>query len=339
MMSVGAASAATGIGPKGPPTAAVSAAAPTSWVDWACMVLDCRQRRKTIGEGAMADPAIRKKLEAKEFFIAPGAYDMLTALLANRLGFECVYAPGYWMVASTFGLPDVGLATYTEMLERVTRLVDASTAPVIADADTGYGGLINVRHTVRGYERAGVTGVQIEDQEFPKKCGHTPGKRVVSVEESLDRIKVALDTRTDPNLLIVARTDARQPLGFDAMLERAQLFAETGADLLFLEGLEHEAEMVESCRQLTAPIMLNMVEGGSTPIVNAARLAEIGVACAIYPATCALHAMAAIEGALKHLKTSGESPHPDADLYEFRATWDVLGFHDIWDFEKRWARS
>lgn len=286
----------------------------------------------------MADAAIRKKLESKEFFIAPGAYDMLTALLAKRAGFDCLYAPGYWMVASTFGLPDVGLATYTDMLERVSRLVDVSEMPVIADADTGYGGLINVRHTVRGYEKAGVTGVQIEDQEFPKKCGHTPGKRVVSVEESVDRIKVALDTRTDPDLLIVARTDARQPLGFEAMMERAHRFAEEGADLIFLEGLESDQEMIDGCGALTTPVLLNMVEGGTTPIFSASRLAEFGAGCAIYPATCSLSAMAAIDDALAYLRSEGVSPAPDAKVFNFRDTWGVLGFDEIWDFEKRWAK-
>ena len=287
----------------------------------------------------MADPAIRARLQRKEFFVAPGAYDMLTALLANRFGFDCVYAPGYWMMASYLGIPDVGLATYTEMLDRIARLVEISNAPVIADADTGYGGLINVRHTVRGYEKAGVTGVQIEDQEFPKKCGHTPGKRLVSLEDMLDRLKVALDTRQDENLLIVARTDAHQSLGIDEVLERAQAFADTGADLLFLEGLNSEAEMRRACAELDTPILLNMVEGGVTPIVPGATLAEMGVACAIYPAMCSLAALAAIRDALQHLKSEGFSPAPHASPFVFKDTWELLGFEDIWAFERRWARD
>jgi len=287
----------------------------------------------------MADPLIKSKLSQGDFFQAPGAYDMLTALLAKRAGFECLYAPGYWMVASCLGLPDVGIATYTEMLERVTRLVDVTQAPVIADADTGYGGLINVRHTVRGYERAGITGIQIEDQEFPKKCGHTPGKRLVSVDAMLDRLKVALDTRTDENLLVIGRTDARQVLGFDATMERAHGFAETGVDMIFLEGLESEEEMRDACQQLSTPIMLNMVEGGLTPLVPAARLKAMGVACAIYPAMCALSAMASIDHALHYLKDEGTSPDPAQPIFEFKQTWDLLGFDDIWEFEARWAKD
>lgn len=286
----------------------------------------------------MADPILKTRLAEGTFFQAPGAYDMLTALLAKRAGFKCLYAPGYWMVASCLGIPDVGLATYTEMLERVTRLVDVTGSAVIADADTGYGGLINVRHTVRGYERAGVTGVQIEDQEFPKKCGHTPGKRLVSLEEMLDRLNVALDTRTDENLLIVGRTDARQPLGFEATLERAHAFAEAGVDLIFLEGLESEAEMEQACSELSVPVMLNMVEGGVTPIVPASRLKAMGVGCAIYPAMCALSAMAAIDHALGHLKATGTSPDPDQPIFEFKESWGLLGFDDIWEFEARWAK-
>jgi 2-methylisocitrate lyase-like PEP mutase family enzyme len=260
-------------------------------------------------------------------------------LLANRVGFDCVYAPGYWMMASYLGLPDVGIATYTEMLERISRLVEVSEAPVIADADTGYGGLVNVRHTVRGYEKAGVTGVQIEDQEFPKKCGHTPGKRVVPLIDMLDRLKVALDTRQDPSLLIVARTDARQGMGMDEVLDRAQAFAEVGADLLFLEGLNSEAEMRRACAELEAPILLNMVEGGVTPIVSAAELSEMGVACAIYPAMCSLAAMAAIRDAMVHLKSAGFSPAPEAEPFEFKDSWSLLGFEDIWEFERRWSRG
>ena len=285
----------------------------------------------------MADPAIRRKLEAREFFMAPGAYDMLTALLIKRIGFECVYAPGFWMMASYLGIPDAGIATYTEMLNRISKLVEISDAPVIADADTGYGGLLNVHHTVRGYEDAGVTGVQLEDQEFPKKCGHTPGKRLVTVDEMRDRLKVALDARRDENLLIVARTDARKGEGFQETMDRAHAFAEEGVDLLFLEGLESRDEMVSACEQLDTPILLNMVEGGDTPIISAAELADMGVACAIYPAMSPLHALAAIDGALRNLHESGHTPAPDAEVFDFRDACRLIGFEEVWAFDEKWA--
>ncbi len=285
----------------------------------------------------MADPSIRKKLQAREFFLAPGAYDMLTALLINRIGFDCVYAPGFWMMASYLGLPDAGIATYTDMLHRITRLVEVSDAPVIADADTGYGGLLNVRHTVRGYEAAGVTGVQLEDQEFPKKCGHTPNKRLVTVAEMRDRLKVALDTRSDDNLLIIARTDARKGEGFQETLDRAHAFAEEGVDLLFLEGLESREEMVDACRQLDTPILLNMVEGGDTPIFSAEELSEIGVACAIYPAMSPLSALAAIDSALRTLRETGNTPAPRQAMFEFADACRLIGFEDVWAFDEQWG--
>ena len=284
----------------------------------------------------MADPSLRRKLNAGEFFQAPGAYDMLTALLVNRIGFDCVYAPGFWMMASYLGIPDAGIATYTDMLNRIARLVEVCDAPVIADADTGYGGLLNVRETVRGYEAAGVTGVQLEDQQFPKKCGHTPNKRLVSTGEMLDRLKVALDTRRDENLLIVARTDARKGQGFTETMDRAHAFAQEGVDLLFLEGLESREEMVEACRQLEVPVLLNMVEGGDSPLYPADELAAMGVACAIYPALAPLSALAAIDTALRHLRETGASPPPGHKVFEFGDACRLLGFEDIWAFEDRW---
>src|SRR5580693_3987123 len=164
----------------------------------------------------MSKPSLRKALEAGEFIIAPGLHDMIAAVICNKVGFDFVYASGYWTTASAHGLPDAGIATYTQMLDRVATLVRTANASVIADADTGYGGLLNVHHTVRGYEEAGVVGIQIEDQEFPKKCGHTPFKRVVPLIDMVEKIKVACEARRNPEeTLIIARTDARQTNGFE----------------------------------------------------------------------------------------------------------------------------
>ena len=165
-------------------------------------------------------------LRAGEFVAAPGLHDMIAAVIANKVGFDFVYASGFWLTASGYGLPDAGIATYTQMVDRVatlTRLVDAS---VIADADTGYGGLLNVHHTVRGYEEAGVAAIQIEDQEFPKKCGHTPFKRVVPVLDMVEKVKVACEARRNPSgMLVIARTDARQPEGFEGAVKRGLAYA------------------------------------------------------------------------------------------------------------------
>ena len=286
----------------------------------------------------MANPQLRQKLLNGEFFFAPGIQDMITAVIAKDVGFDIVYASGYWLTASAYGLPDAGIATYTQMVDRVATLVrTVPGASVMADADTGYGGLLNVHHTVRGYEEAGVTAIQLEDQEFPKKCGHTPFKRVVPMETMVNKIKVAIEARRDPNLLIIARTDARQSEGFEGAMRRSAAYAEAGADIVFPEALESEQEMREACKQIDKPLMANMADGGKTPIRSAAELKDIGYACAIYPATTSLAAAAAVHKALSMLKESGTSLHKDVPLYDFNAFCSLIGFDEVWDFERRWA--
>jgi 2-methylisocitrate lyase-like PEP mutase family enzyme len=286
----------------------------------------------------MADVALKNKLGNEEFFFAPGVYDMMSMLMANRVGFDCVYASGYWLTASYLGLPDAGLATYTDMLNRVTRIVEMSDAPVIADADTGFGGLLNVQHTVRGYERAGVSGIQIEDQEFPKKCGHTPHRRVVPLDDMLLKIEVALETRVDSNLLVIARTDCRTALGIDEAIRRAQAFAKVGADVIFVESLESTEEMRRVCNEVSGPLMANMADGGKTPILSTEELQDIGYACAIYPAMASLAAIAAVEKSMQNLKQSGTSLSKDIPLFDFQEFCREIGFEDVWEFEKRWHR-
>src|SRR5579871_2271540 len=166
----------------------------------------------------MALPILRNKLAKKEFVSAPGIQDMITAVVAKQIGFEVVYGSGYWLTASAYGLPDAGIVSVTQMTDRMATLVRSSKAALIADADTGFGGLLNVHHTVRGYEAAGVTAIQIEDQEFPKKCGHTPYKRVIPADEMARKIRVACDARSSEDFLVIARTDARQSEGFDGVM-------------------------------------------------------------------------------------------------------------------------
>ena len=214
----------------------------------------------------MSKRSLKKTLEGGEFVLAPGLHDMIAAVVCNKVGFDFVYASGYWGTASAYGLPDAGIATYTQMLDRVATLVRTVDASVIADADTGYGGLLNVHHTVRGYEDAGVVAIQIEDQEFPKKCGHTPFKRVVPTIDMVEKIKVACDARRSEDTLIIARTDARQTDGFEGALKRGRAYAEAGADIIFLEALESEEEMRRACASIDKPTMANMADGGRTPI-------------------------------------------------------------------------
>ncbi|MEM1089198.1 MAG: isocitrate lyase/PEP mutase family protein [Pseudomonadota bacterium] len=285
----------------------------------------------------MADPRLRQMIENQQMVVAPGVFDMMAAHIANRIGFDAVYASGYWLTASYLGIPDAGIATFTDMLNRVSRLCEISDAPVVADADTGYGGLLNLHHTVKGYEKAGVSGFQFEDQVFPKKCGHTKNRMVIPLEEMVDKIKVALDARTDSNMLLIARTDARTDYGLDVALERGQAFAEAGADLVFVEALETEEEMRKATATIGHPMMANMADGGHTPIFSGDKLQEIGYSLAIFPAITALSAMAAVESALKHIKATGTSQGSPVPRFDFQEMCVLLGFEDVWDFEKRWG--
>jgi 2-methylisocitrate lyase-like PEP mutase family enzyme len=284
----------------------------------------------------MANPALKAKLQAGEFITAPGIQDMITAVIANEIGFDAVYGTGYWLTASAYGLPDAGIASVTQMTDRMATLVRTSTAPVIADADTGYGGLLNVHHTVSGYEAAGVTAIQIEDQQFPKKCGHTPFKRIVPVGEMVDKIKVACDARTSGDFLVIARTDAMQSEGFDGIRRRMDAYAEAGADILFPEALTTEEQMRAFCAGAAKPVLANMASGGLTPILPTATLEEIGFAIAIFPALTSLAAAAAVRDALALLK-QGDGSGGDRPLYDFQHFCSLIGFEDVWAFERKWA--
>jgi 2-methylisocitrate lyase-like PEP mutase family enzyme len=288
----------------------------------------------------MANPVLREMLAQRKFFVVPGAQDMIAATMIQDVGFPIVYGTGYWLTASSLGLPDAGIATYTQMVDRMSTLVRRSgTSAVIADGDTGYGGLLNVHHTVKGYEAAGVTAIQLEDQEFPKKCGHTPFKRVVPTLDMVEKIQVAAEARTDKeNFLIIARTDARASEGVDAALKRLEAYDKAGADILFFEAPESEDEMRTACAHFQKPMLANMADGGKTPILPAARLAQLGYAFAIYPSMTSLVAAAAMKNALQHLLATGESQTPSIDMYDFKEFCERIGFDAVWEFEKCWAR-
>lgn len=285
----------------------------------------------------MANPILREKLNAGKFFVIPGIQDMITAVIANKVGFDIVYGTGYWLTASAYGLPDAGIATYTEMRDRMATLVRTSNAAVIADGDTGYGGLLNVHHTVKGYEAAGVTAIQIEDQEFPKKCGHTPFKRLISTEDMVEKIQVAVNSRTSDDFVVIARTDARESEGLDGVLRRMEAYSKAGADVLFPEALHSEEEMRKACSVLDKPCMANMSNHGKTPVPPADVLAEIGYGYAIYPSLTSLAACAAMEKVLRDLKDNGIG-QPDG-LFDFSEFCSLIGFKDVWAFEKKWGKT
>jgi len=284
----------------------------------------------------MTDPSLKRRLDAGQFIAAPGVYDLIGVHLANEVGFDAIYASGYWMTVSALGLPDLGLATYTEMIDRVARIAELSEAPVIADADTGYGGLVNLHRTVRGYEKAGVSGFQIEDQVFPKKCGHTPGRSVIPLEEMVQKIRVALDTRTDEHFLVIARTDARTDFGIDEAIKRGAAYAEAGADLIFVEALTSETEMERVCREVDGRLMANIAPTGVTPVLTVGRLEELGFAAAIFPALTAMTAMATMETALRQLKETGDSTHPDLENFDFKRACRLFGFDEYRELQHRW---
>jgi 2-methylisocitrate lyase-like PEP mutase family enzyme len=262
---------------------------------------------------------------------------MVSLRLADTFGFEALYMTGFGTVASHLGLPDAGLATYTDMVGRVKAMASQARAPLIADGDTGYGGLLNVQHTVRGYEAAGASAIQLEDQEFPKKCGHTPGRRVIPMADMVKKIRVAAESRASRDFLIIARTDARTALGLDEALRRAEAYAKAGADVLFVESPESREEMRTIGRAFDLPLVANMVEKGRTPVLTKAELESIGYRLAIFPVTALLAALHGMAGAYAHLKAAGSSQGDATPLADFADLTTLMGFPEIWDFEKRHA--
>ncbi len=226
---------------------------------------------------------MRELFKAGKIVVAPGAHDALTAKIIANVGFPAVYMTGYGQAASHLGGPDVGLMTFSEMLMRADAIVEACGIPVVADADTGFGNAVNVMRTVRGYEKAGVAVIQLEDQVMPKKCGHMIGRQVVRKEEMVGKIKAAVDARTDPDFMIMARTDARTVYGIDEAIERALAYQEAGADILFVESPESVEEMKKINACIKGYTLANMVEGGRTPIHTNDELESYGYNLVIYP--------------------------------------------------------
>lgn len=281
---------------------------------------------------------MRGLLEREGCLTLPGVFDGISARVAAKQGFEALYMTGYGTVASALGVADAGIATYTEMLERLRVIVECTGLPLIADGDTGYGGLLNVERTVRGYAGAGASGIQIEDQEFPKKCGHTEFRRVIPEQDAVDKIRVAVDSRPHRDFLIVARTDARYSDGLDAALRRAEKFLEAGADILFVESPESLEEMRRIAETFRgAALLANMVEGGRTPYLSTAELASMGFKVALYPATGFLSAAGALDRAYAQLRTSGIGTGGSQPMLPFAEMNALMGFPAVHAFERKWG--
>jgi 2-methylisocitrate lyase-like PEP mutase family enzyme len=268
---------------------------------------------------------LRALLDGPDLFLAPGAFDCLGARLVEASGFPALYVTGAGVSISTMGAPDLGAVSFAEMLDRVRRICDVVSIPVIADGDTGYGGPINVIRTVREYERAGVSAIQIEDQEWPKKCGHEPGRVIAPVETMVMRIRAAVETRRDPDFVVIARTDARAGEGMAAAIERAKAYRAAGADMIFVESPQSEAELAQVGEAFRGvPLLANMVEGGKTPILPAERLQALGFKLAIYPnALTRLFAKAGME-MLASLKETGSSNAMAPRMYSHGELWSLF---------------
>ena len=298
-----------------------------------------KQQGRAMLSGAQRRAQLRSRIGKGRLVVAPGVFEMISATVADRMGFDALYMTGYGTVASYLGLPDAGLASYADMVNRVQQFASITTTPMICDADTGYGGLLNVMHTVRGYEAAGACAIQIEDQEFPKKCGHMLGRRVISADLMADKIRVAVETRSDPNLLIIARTDARTTLGLDEALRRAEKYARAGADLLFVESPESVEEMHTIGKTFDLPLVANMVEGGRTPVLTRDELQSLGYGLAIFPATAFLAAGAAFERVYQTIQSQGSTAGSTVPLYPFDQFSNLMGFDWVSSFDQAHAQK
>ena len=274
---------------------------------------------------------LRELLDGGRLIVAPGVYDGISAQLAKRTGHTAAYLTGAGVAASGFGLPDIGLVTQTEMVDRARMVVRAlGDIPLLADADTGYGAPINVIRTVGEYEDAGVAAIQIEDQAFPKRCGHLPDKELVSTEDFVRTLGAALEARSDGGMLLIARTDARGPLGLDEAIRRANRYAAEGADILFVEAPQSVSEIERIAAEVNAPLLLNLVVGGLTPELSAERLEALGFTVAIHPSAVLGHATLGALTALCQLRSIGIEEFVPSKPEEFfnlvgLAEWFALG--------------
>ena len=284
---------------------------------------------------------LRELMAENRLLVAPGVYDGISAALVGKLGFEAAYMTGAGVSASAFGLPDVGLLTLTEMVERARMIAGQLDIPVIADADTGYGSPISVVRTVREYERAGVAAIQLEDQVFPKRCGHLVGKDVIDVDQFALSLGAAVEAREDPDTVIIARTDALAIHGVDEAVARARLYADVGADVIFVEAPESVEQIEQIAAEVNAPLLLNVVPGGRTPEVSHERLTELGFRIAIHPGVALAAIVPAAIAALSKLRQTSPvlggdvSPEAFFDLFDL-SRWNELG--QRFDYDKPAAR-
>jgi 2-methylisocitrate lyase-like PEP mutase family enzyme len=279
---------------------------------------------------------LRQQLGGPDIVVVPGAADAITARIIEAAGFPAVYATGAGFANASFAIPDVGLVSVTEVIDHVRRMADSVDIPLVVDADTGYGGVLNVYRTVRQLERAGAAAIQLEDQSDPKRCGHFDGQMVVPAQAMLGKLAAALDARTDPDVLIIARTDARESEGFPAAVERAQAYAEAGADVIFLEAPRTVDELATVPARIPAPCLVNIVEGGKTPELPALELQKLGYKIALFANTALRVGIRAVESAMSTLRAEGTTKSLIPDMVTWDERQQLIGLADAQAREDRY---
>ncbi len=280
---------------------------------------------------------LRELLSREDILLAPGAHDALTARIAEMCGFEAVYMTGAGTVNTQLGMPDHSIITLTEMVQNAARLVKATNLPIVSDADTGYGGVLNVMRTVNEFETAGISGIHLEDQVMPKRCGHLQGKEIVSTEEMTAKIQAACHARIDSDFLVIARVDARAPLGFDEAVKRGKAYLKAGADMIFPEALESEAEFRSYAKEVAAPLLANMTEFGKTPFYSAEQFREMGYRMVIFPASAMRVAIKAIYELFSEIRKTGTQKHMLDRMFTRKQLYELLDYDGMLELEAKFA--
>ena len=277
----------------------------------------------------LATSKLRQLIEQPGIIVAPGAYDCLTAKIIQQSGFPAVYMTGAGTSVARYGFPDLALASMTEMVSNAADITASVSVPVIADADTGYGGLLNVGRTVRKYEQSGVAAIHIEDQEFPKRCGHLDDKRVIPTEDMIPKIKEAVESRTDQDFLIIVRTDALAVTGWEDTMDRCHRYVDAGADVLFVEALRSAEDAQRAVESLPVPLLYNFVETGKSPLLSANDLESIGFKIVIFPASNLLLVTAAIQKLMAELKEKGTTIGMMEQMVSLQECFELMGLSEM----------
>ena len=280
---------------------------------------------------------LRRMLGEPGIIMAPGAYDCLTAKIIQQAGFPAVYMTGAGTSVARLGYPDLALATMTEMVANASDIAAAVDVPVIADADTGYGGILNIQRTIRQYERSGVAAVHIEDQEFPKRCGHLDNKRVIPTQDMVGKIRAAVDARTDDDFVIIVRTDALAVTDWDDTMRRCEAYTRAGADVLFVEALRSPEEAERVVRSVDLPLLYNFVETGKSPLIPAPELERLGFKLVIFPVSALLTVSRVVSNLMLDLKTQGTTAHLLENMVRLEDCFEALGLSEMLAQDGRYA--